>query len=40
MISPTRVFDIAALLESGLEAAMEAGEVVDAVIASSEAPTD
>ncbi|WP_428029315.1 FAD-binding oxidoreductase [Ancylobacter sp.] len=35
--SPTRAFDIGALLEEGLGAAMEAGEVLDAVIATSEA---
>ncbi|GLK69959.1 FAD-binding oxidoreductase [Ancylobacter dichloromethanicus] len=35
--SPTRAFDLGALLEEGLAAAMEAGEVLDAVIAASEA---
>ncbi|MDQ0347138.1 FAD-binding oxidoreductase [Ancylobacter vacuolatus] len=35
--SPTRAFDLGALMEEGLGAAMEAGEVLDAVIASSEA---
>ncbi|QFR31776.1 FAD-binding oxidoreductase [Ancylobacter sp. TS-1] len=33
--APTRAFDLAALLEEGLGAAMEAGEVLDAVIATS-----
>lgn len=35
--SPTRAFDLAALMEEGLGAAMEAGEVLDAAIATSEA---
>jgi len=35
--APTRAFDLAALMEESLGAAMEAGEVVDAVIAASEA---
>ncbi|GLK84872.1 FAD-binding oxidoreductase [Ancylobacter defluvii] len=38
--APTRAFDLGALMESGLEAAMEAGEVTDAVIAASEAQAD
>lgn len=38
--APTRAYDLASLMESGLEAAMEAGEVVDAVIATSEAQAD
>ncbi|WP_454685175.1 FAD-binding oxidoreductase [Ancylobacter moscoviensis] len=35
--APTRAFDLAALMEESLGAAMEAGEVIDAVIAASEA---
>ncbi|TSJ62182.1 FAD-binding oxidoreductase [Starkeya sp. 3C] len=35
--APTRAFDLAALMEESLGAAMEAGEVTDAVIAASEA---
>ena len=35
--APTRAFDLSALMEESLGAAMEAGEVVDAVIAASEA---
>ncbi|WP_371345331.1 FAD-binding oxidoreductase [Ancylobacter sp. IITR112] len=35
--SPTRAFDLPALMEEGLGAAMEAGEVLDAAIATSEA---
>ncbi len=34
--APTRAFDLAALMEESLGAAMEAGEVIDAVIAASE----
>lgn len=35
--APTRAFDLAALMEESLGAAMEAGEVIDATIATSEA---
>ncbi|MCS0501146.1 FAD-binding oxidoreductase [Ancylobacter mangrovi] len=38
--APTRAFDLAALMEEGLGEAMEAGEVLDAVIAASEAQAD
>jgi len=38
--APTRAFDLGSLMESGLEGAMEAGEVLDAVIATSEAQAD
>ena len=35
--APTRAFDLGSLMETSLEGAMEAGEVLDAVIATSEA---
>lgn len=38
--APTRAFELGALMESGLEGAMEAGEVLDAVIATSEAQSN